>query len=193
MYKILFTSLFTALFITGCSTEQKPEISAYIKSEMRKNANEFMSVLKDVLVSEIQQNGLVAAFSVCSDTAQVMTNNYSIEKGIFIKRVSFNYRNGNNSPDLFETQGLSFFQSILKEGRLDSLSEYYSIVEENDVKYLRYMKPILVQAPCLNCHGMETQIMPEVLSLIKNRYKNDKAKNYQIGELRGAVSIQKVF
>ena len=54
-------------------------------------------------------------------------------------------------------------------------------------------KPILVQAPCLNCHGSREQIVPEVLQIIDKRYQNDKAVNYQIGDLRGAVSIQKVL
>lgn len=193
MYKILFASLFATLLFTGCSTEQKPEIPEHIKSDMRKNANEFMSVLKDVLVSEIQQNGLAAAVSVCSDTAQIMTNNYSVEKGVFLKRVSFKNRNENNSPDLFETEGLKYFQEILNEEKLDSLTEYYGIVEKSEIKYIRYMKPILVQAPCLNCHGMKEQINPEVLDIIQSRYKNDKAINYQLGELRGAVSIEKVY
>jgi hypothetical protein len=193
MYKLVFVLLLTLKVISGCSSEKQPEISNEQKSELRSDANEFMNGLKNVLISEIQSNGLKSAVSVCSDTAQVMTNDYSVQKGIYIKRVSFNNRNNNNTPDLFETEGLNYFQKILDEGRLDSLSEYFKIVEEDEVKYLRYMKPILVQAPCLNCHGSREQIVPEVLQIIDKRYQNDKAVNYQIGDLRGAVSIQKVL
>lgn len=193
MYKLVFVLLLTLKVISGCSSEKQPEISNEQKSELRSDANEFMNGLKNVLISEIQSNGLKSAVSVCSDTAQVMTNDYSVQKGIYIKRVSFNNRNNNNTPDLFETEGLNYFQKILDEGRLDSLSEYFKIVEEDEVKYIRYMKPILVQAPCLNCHGFREQIVPEVLQIIDKRYQNDKAVNYQIGDLRGAVSIQKVL
>jgi len=47
-----------------------------------------MESLKTILVKEMQTNGIAAAVSVCSDTAQLLTNNYGIKKGIYIKRVS---------------------------------------------------------------------------------------------------------
>ncbi len=193
MEKLLFVLLISLFLIAGCSSEKQTEIPESSKLEMRKDADEFMSGLRDVLLSKIKNNGLVAAVSVCSDTAQVMTNNFGVQKGVYIKRVSFKYRNEINNPDEFETEGLKYFEQIKNEGKLDSLSEYVKVVEENKISYLRYMKPILVQTPCLNCHGMEEQIMPEVSKLINNKYKNDKAKNYQVGDLRGAISIQKVF
>ena len=193
MYKIIIALFVSLLFYIGCSSEKKPEVSEELISEMRVNADEFMSGLRNILVGQIQKNGLVAAVSVCSDSAQVLTNNFSVEKGIYIKRVSFNNRNANNTPDDFESEGLNYFQQILDKGNLDTISEYFKVIEENDVEYLRYMKPILLQAPCLNCHGPEEQIMPEVLHVINNLYEDDKAVNYQIGDLRGAVSIQKVF
>jgi hypothetical protein len=194
MYKIIIALFVSLLFYyIGCSSEKQPEVSEELISEMRVNADEFMSGLRDILVGQIQKNGLVAAVSVCSDSAQILTNNFSVEKGIYIKRVSFNNRNANNTPDNFESEGLNYFQQILDKGNLDTLSEYFKVIEENDVKSLRYMKPILLQAPCLNCHGPKDQIIPDVLQVINNRYENDKAVNYQIGDLRGAISIQKVF
>ena len=193
MEKSLFVLLISLFSIAGCSSKKQTEIPESSKVEMRKNADEFMSGLRNLLLSKIKNNGLVAAVSVCSDTAQLMTNNFGVEKGVYIKRVSFKYRNEINNPDEFETEGLKYFEQIKNEGKLDSLSEYVKVVEENNISYLRYMKPILVQPPCLNCHGMEEQIMPAVSKLINHKYKNDKAKNYQVGDLRGAISIQKVF
>ena len=193
MEKLLFVLLISCFLIAGCSSEKQKEITESSKLEMRKDAAEFMSGLRDVLLNQIKNKGLVAAVFVCSDTAQVMTNNFGVKKGIYIKRVSFKNRNEINLPDEFETEGLKYFEQIRNEGKLDSLSEYIKVVEENDISYLRYMKPILVQPPCLNCHGMEDQIMPEVSELINSKYKNDKAINYQTGDLRGAISIQKVF
>ncbi len=193
MEKLLFVLLISCFLIAGCSSEKQTEIPESTKLEMRENAEEFMSGLRNILLNEIKNNGFVAAVYVCSDTAQVMTNNFGVEKGVYIKRVSFKYRNEINIPDEFETEGLKYFEQIKNEDKLDSLSEYIKVVEEKNINYLRYMKPILVQQPCLNCHGMEEQIMPEVSELINSNYKNDKAKNYQVGDLRGAISIQKVF
>lgn len=193
MLKYFITSLFFVLVIYSCRPEENSQIPDELILEMRGNANQFLLELKTVLISEIQTNGLVSAVSVCSDTAQILTNDYATRKGIYIKRVSMKNRNENNFPDVFEVEGLNYFQKILDQGKLDSLSEYSRIVVEDDVKYLRYMKPIVVQAPCLNCHGKNEQIIPEVHDLINNFYKNDKAKNYNIGDLRGAISIQKVY
>lgn len=193
MYKSVFVLVLLSVFTLSCSSEKRRELSDIEKTILRNNANEFMNGLRNVLIGEIQNKGLVSAVSVCSDTAQLMTNKFGIEKGIFIKRVSFKYRNENNIPDDFETEGLKYFEKLLADGKVDSLTEYSVIVEENDVSYIRYMKPIMIQAPCLNCHGIQEQMMPEVSASIKKRYANDKAINYKIGNLRGAVSIQKVF
>ncbi|MDH3268745.1 MAG: DUF3365 domain-containing protein, partial [Ignavibacteria bacterium] len=60
-------------------------------------------------------------------------------------------------------------------------------------KYLRYLKPIIIQAECLNCHGSQTEIMPDVRNLITQKYPDDKAIGYKPGDLRGAVSIKKAI
>lgn len=179
--------------IIGCSAEKKQELSDSQKQEMSKIADEFTSGLRNVLMSEIQNKGLILALSVCTDTAQLMTNDFGLRNGFYIKRVSFKFRNENNAPDDFESEGLKYFEKLFRENKIDSLTEFTGLVKENDIIYIRYMKPIIVQAPCLNCHGNYEQLMPEVRNLINQKYKNDKAINYSIGDLRGAVSIQKVF
>lgn len=193
MFKYLISIVVLILVLAGCSSEKQPEISENEKLEMRNTADEFTSGLRDILMSEIQSKGLVSAVSVCSDTAQIMTNDFGIRKGIYIKRVSFRFRNENNAPDNFESEGLKYFEKLFGEKKIDSLTEYTGLVKEDDITYIRYMKPIIIQAPCLNCHGNYEQIIPEVRSILNQRYKNDKAINYNIGDLRGAVSIQKVF
>jgi len=45
----------------------------------------------------------------------------------------------------------------------------------------------------LNCHGSESELMPEVNSLIAQKYPDDKATGYRTGDLRGAVSIKKAI
>lgn len=193
MVKELFIVSLILFLFAGCLSEKQKEISESSVLEMRKNAEDFTNRLRNVLLGEIKNNGLLAAVSVCSDTAQLLTNDFGVEKGVYIKRVSFKNRNENNKPDEFETEGLKYFERLKNEGKLDSLSEFVKIANENNVSYLRYMKPIIIQPPCLNCHGMTEQIMPEVLTIINEKYQNDKAVNYQIGDLRGAISIQKVF
>lgn len=190
---LLLTLFFFSLFHFGCGDKPKPEITEPQKLSLLKDAKDFTESLKSILMKEIQTNGIVAAVSVCSDTAQLLTNNYGVEKGIYIKRVSFKNRNPNNQPDELEAKALKHFEELKSEGKLDETSEYFDIVEDNGVKVIRYLKPIIVQAPCLNCHGSGMEIMPDVKKIIESKYPSDKALNYKVGDLRGAISIQKAL
>jgi hypothetical protein len=184
-------ALLFSLILLHCS-ENKVEIKEDQVVGMRTTANDFMKELKGVLISQIQTNGILQAVSVCSDTAQVITNSFGVQKGVYIKRVSFKNRNGNNFPDDFEKKVLSQFELLHQNKELSNETEYVEIVQEGEFKYLRYLKPILMQAECLNCHGSENDIMPEVKQLIAQKYSNDKAVGYLTGDLRGAVSLKKV-
>lgn len=193
MKKLLFSVLCLFILLISCTQKPKPEITEQLKSALRSDAKTFMESLKSVLIKEIQTHGIVSAVSVCSDTAQALTNNYGISKGIYIKRVSFKNRNPLNVPDDFEAQGLKLFEDLHNKNLIKPETEYVEIIEENGVSKIRYMKPILVQPECLNCHGIEEQISPQVKEVINKIYPDDKAKGYKMGDLRGAVSIQKTL
>ena len=139
----------------------------------------------------MQSGGVSVALTVCSDTAQMLTADFASLKGINVKRVSFKNRNENDYPDPFELQGLKYFEEMNEKGILKDGSEYVKIVTENNGEFIRYLKPIFVSDVCLNCHGDSNLFSPEVKALLHKNYPNDKAIDYKIGELRGAVSIQK--
>ncbi len=64
------------------------------------------------------------------------------------------------------------------------------VVEEAGESYFRYMKPLAIKPVCLACHGSDEQIPEAVKTELKTMYPYDQAKNYKVGELRGAVSIK---
>ena len=72
-------------------------------------------------------------------------------------------------------------------------TEFFKTTEENGVTSVIYLKPILVQAPCLSCHGPFEQIGPDVKQILQTKYPDDKATGYQLDDLRGAVSIKKTL
>jgi hypothetical protein len=195
MKKIISLSVLSIfIFLSnGCREKPSPELTDQIKNGLRNDAKQFMGSLKSILVKEMQTNGIVAAVSVCSDTAQILTNNYGINKGIYIKRVSFKNRNINNQPDEFEAKALKYFEELNSSGKLTDTIEYIEVVSEEGVKTVRFMKPIIMQAPCLGCHGTVENIGPDVKTVLNNKYPEDKATGYQMDDLRGAVSIQKTL
>lgn len=193
MKKLISFSVLSLFILFYCSQNNKPEITEELKIALRSDAKAFLESLKTVLIKEIQTNGIVKAVSVCSDTAQLLTNNYGIAKGIYIKRVSFKNRNPMNVPDEFESKVLKMFEEQFSKNQLKPESEFVEMVEDNGIYKVRYMKPIFVQPECLNCHGAEEQISDQVKDIINKIYPDDKAKGYQMGDLRGAVSILKTL
>ncbi len=181
------------MLIFACKSEKEYHVSDDIKSELRKEAKTFMDSLKSVLVYKIQTEGIVSAVNVCSDTSQILTENYSKSKNLSIKRVSLKNRNPKNVPDEYETKVLKLFEELFADGNLSPEVENIELITENSTKKVRFLKPIFIQAECLNCHGQEAQILPEVSNIIVTKYPQDKAINYNFGDLRGAISIEKVI
>ena len=190
-YFIFPLALISFIMILGCA-EKRTEVDESQLDGMRKTSMEFMKNLKGILIKQMQTEGVLGAVSVCSDTAQVLTNNFGLKKGGYIRRVSFKNRNENNVPDDFEKKILTDFELLKQNNELDDKTEHFEVVKEGEHTYLRYLKPILIQAECLNCHGNKDEMIPEVKELLAEKYHHDKAVGYNIGDLRGAVSVKKV-
>ncbi|MBT8387649.1 MAG: DUF3365 domain-containing protein [Ignavibacteria bacterium] len=182
----------TSLLLLNCS-DKEMKVTKEQKEQMRTTAADFMNELKGTLTNQIKANGLVSALNVCSDTAQVLTNKFGLQRGVFIQRVSFRNRNENNFPDDYEQTVLNSFQEMLENNKLDSNTELAELVDEGGFTYLRYMKPILIQPECLNCHGNLSSMQKEIRRQIRERYPKGKAYDYKPGDLRGAISIKKLI
>lgn len=154
---------------------------------------EFTGKLKNALIRNMQQGGPVQALAVCADSAQKLTGAIAEEKGIEIKRVSLRFRNPNNRPDEFETRALLSFNELKSKGELKDSTYIMEVRTEDGQKVLRYMKPIIMQPLCLNCHGDNNEVSPQTAKLITNYYPDDRARNFSTGDIRGAVSIRQVL
>jgi len=55
------------------------------------------------------------------------------------------------------------------------------------------MKPWPVQRVCVACHGLVTSLKPEVAEKIKALYPDDKGVGYDIGQIRGAITLRKAM
>ena len=195
MNKINFFAAFLILTIflfVACTNEKKLDEKKY-SEEFRGYAKEYLMGLKSVLMKNMHDGGPVKAITVCSDTASDLTKMYSEVMKMEVKRVSLKNRNADNFPDSFEKESISEFEKLLSENKLNDKSEIIKIVSENEQEFIRYVKPIIIEAPCLNCHGSDSEITPEVKSIIKKNYPNDKAVDYKIGDLRGVISITKTL
>lgn len=192
MIKKIFIYSIILIIVAACQNLEKDNnISVEYETELAEHAGSYMSQLKSVLLSNMQEGGPLQAVSVCSDTAQLMSEEYSKKMDVFVKRSSFKNRNILNFPDNFESKAIKQFEEKLKTGNLTSETNIIEQSDVNGIKVVRYVKPILVEAPCLNCHGSKSQISKDVAEVIKQKYPKDKATGYKIGDLRGVISVTK--
>jgi cytochrome c553 len=168
------------------------------KAEREKAAQQvtqqFVKQLGGHLKKEMKAGGPVAAIKVCKEIAPKLANDLSRENGWRVTRVTTKPRNTLlGSADLWESKTLVEFESRAAKGEKYSNMTQVEIVEEAGTSYFRYMKPLAVKPICLTCHGSNEQIPPSVKAALDTAYPFDQAKNYKVGELRGAVSIKQAM
>lgn len=190
---VLFSVIFIVVFVSCGNDTSKVKPSEEQVAQLRTAAGSFMKKLKSVLVNEMQNNGVVKAVNVCSDTALILTAKIGESENISIKRVSEKNRNPQNIPDDFELTILEKFKTLQSSKKIDVETEYAEITQLNGKEIIRYMKPIFLQDECLTCHGSSDYIPDEVNAILIRKYPNDKARDYSAGDLRGAVSIIKII
>ncbi len=87
---------------------------------------------------------------------------YARDKGLFWFNItSLKPINPENSPDNFEREALKLFES-------GNVTEYSAVQRINNLRYFRFIAPLYVESPCLDCHSKQ---------------------GYRIGDVRGAISI----
>jgi diguanylate cyclase (GGDEF)-like protein/PAS domain S-box-containing protein len=101
------------------------------------------------------------------------------DSGVIFNNVSDRPRNRGNLADRDELAAMQWFRANPKSPeRLDR------VVGENGRKYLLYTAPIWIEPFCLKCHGDPESAPPSI------RSGYDTAYGYQVGDLRGVVSVK---
>ena len=191
--RFIILGVLLSFLVSWNQSEEKTIDTKKYEAELSKHAQDYMMGLKSVLVSNMQKGGPLQAVNVCSDTAQQMSVLYSETMKVNVKRASFMNRNENNAPDEFQTKAIKMFEELRNAGNLTAESNLIESSKIDGKEIVKYAKPILIDAPCLNCHGSESQINNEVAKVISEKYPNDKATGYKIGDLRGVISVTKVL
>lgn len=99
--------------------------------------------------------------------------------GMSFNNVSDRPRNPNNAADALELEAMEYFR-----GNKEEKERMVPFTDENGHSYYHFSMPIYVEAYCLKCHG-EKENAP---AAIRSRY--DSSYDYQVGDLRGVMSIK---
>lgn len=159
---------------------------------LKQSRNLSQSMLKELgakLQSAMAEGGAINAIGVCHLQAPEIANRVSNENQINISRVGTRARNPvMGVPNAWQTKALAQFEAALARGDKPADIEYSeTVAKPNGSKEFHFAKPILMQPMCLACHGNSEHISVEVKAKLSELYPNDKAINYQAGQLRGAV------
>ena len=95
--------------------------------------------------------------------------------------------NPDNAPDAWELAVLHDFEARNAAGEAPGTLHHAELVAGDDQRTFRYMEAIGTQPVCAVCHG--TSIVPEVTAGLDVLYLEDRARGFDVGELRGAFSI----
>jgi Protein of unknown function (DUF3365) len=160
-------------------------------TEARTLASQMIQQLGAALKKELAANGPDGAVSVCRDTAPAIAGELSRKSGGRVARVSLKTRNPLlGEPDLWEQRVLAEFDRRASAGEKIEALEYSETTDEPRGRYFRYMKALPVQPLCLSCHGTVENIPDQVKAKLAVDYPHDQAIGYELGQVRGAVTIK---
>ncbi len=186
---ILLTTLSATLLLAAPKaklTQEEKQLQYTIKIG-DKSSKILLNTLNSKMKNKIVNSGIIKAVDFCSDKAYILTQktNKKIPKGVRIKRISRKYRSPANIPKSDEVEVLESFEAMLKANIV--LPEY--LIQKVDGSTLKYYKPIVIKEKvCLECHGQVSKNI-DLRRKVAELYPLDKAIEYKMGDLRGAVVV----
>lgn len=189
IFILIGMALFTGIAALSESPQavQDPQIEQAL-TEARQVSVELAEKVRSLLFQEIEKGGFVSAVRVCSEMAQQITLQFNARTGHTVRRVSLRYRNPKNIPDEYEKGKLEEFNFLNQKKQLSN--DYVEVVNEQGQKYLRYMRPLITLSVCMTCHGPKENIPSEVKVILAEKYPDDHATGFLVGDVRGAISVK---
>lgn len=141
--------------------------------------------LKAELMAAMAAVGPAAAIGVCRTRAPAIAAQAGNTAGVRVSRTALRLRNPANAPDAASRAVLVQFAQRLRAGAAPESLEHFAPAPGGSA---RFMKAIVIQPPCLACHGDD--IAGPVRQALRELYPADAATGFAVGELRGAVVVE---
>jgi hypothetical protein len=159
--------------------------------DARKVAMSVPPKLLSTLSAAVEKGGPEGAIAVCRDEAPKLARAASEESGWRIRRVSLKPRNPKAVADDWERAVLQDFDRRAAAGESPATLEKAEVVVVGGQAVQRYMRALPVQPMCLACHGPSAGLSPTVAAQLQALYPADQGVGYRVGELRGAMTLQR--
>ena len=137
----------------------------------------------------MKEGGPAHAVDFCSLNALSIMDSLSTTHGAHVRRTSDRVRAPHDKPDAEETR---YMETMLEEWKAGATAADLSARAVVHGDSISYYQPIFINSPtCLKCHGTpDTGLDASALAVINERYPNDQATGYELGDLRGMWSIR---
>jgi len=181
------------LLATQAAFADDDEGRAFVE-ESRRVATQIVTQVRGELSKELERTGPIRAIVVCKYSVPEITSSISRQSGLRVTRVALRPRNrALGEADTWEQKVLLDFEKRVAKGEKAEALEFSEMVQEPAGKAFRYMKALPMTQPCMVCHGPVSQLSEAVRAQLATEYPNDRAVEYQVGQVRGGVSVKKSF
>ena len=188
------TALAACLAIaTGAGCTRPPAAAAPGDADLARAkaaAMAFSGQLRGELQAAMAVGGPVAAVDVCHTRAPRIAEAVMAQQGVQLGRVALPGRNRHPAQAAADWQldTLQTFQQAVDAGA--PAADQVAVLRDGlpDGVALRMMRGIATEAPCLACHGSE--VAEPVRAAIAQRYPDDHATGFALGDLRGALWVE---
>jgi Protein of unknown function (DUF3365) len=189
-HRFLTASLFVAPLLLWSGWAVPQDDARKLIEEARKVSSDLISQVRGELTKAIEASGPLRAIIVCKYSVPEISSSISRKTGWKVSRVSLKPRNpALGAADTWEQRVLGEFERRTEKGEKSDELEFSEIVSEPSGRYFRYMKALPVVPLCMNCHG--DKMSEAMRSQLATEYPHDKAVGYQLGQIRGAVTIKR--
>lgn len=184
LHKRVYTFIVLALVYIGC-VNTPTSVKSVEPLEFMALGDSITTQVQAVLLKNVSEamgkGGPAYAIDYCNVNAIPLTDSLSKAFHVEIQRLSDKNRNPVNA--LASDADQKAWSKISADKK--------AFAELNEAGDVLYYKPIFTGMPaCIKCHGGENDIAADALQLIREKYPNDKATGYQMGDLRGMWKIK---
>jgi hypothetical protein len=186
LYSVALITLSGSLLFASPQNKEDKQLNKTIEIG-QSSSKILMQTLGKNMKQHMKKGGVMDALNFCSSEAVSLTEgvNKKIPNGVTVKRISSKYRNPANEP---KKEELAILESFEKLNQANAVLPQY-IVQKVDANTDKFYKPLVINNKvCLACHG-DISKNDKLENKVKSVYPLDKATNYKMGDLRGAVVV----
>lgn len=159
------------------------EVETY-KQTGKAVADSVGNLLKSNLMRAMAEGTPSGAVQFCNANALSLTTNLDERYNSITKRTSHKLRNPVNAPSELESKVIANYQADIMAARPPAPKV---AIDKQGRKV--FFSPIFTGGPCLVCHGDEANMDETLRAKLTELYPDDKAKGFNIDDLRGIWSI----